>query len=57
MLIVTNVLIGIVIVVLFLILDRLGDIFYSQTEEHTMTVTAMTKEDLKTLLGDIDEEE
>ena len=57
MLIVTNVLIGIVIVVLFLILDRLGDIFYSQTEEHTMTVTAMTKDDLKTLLGDIDEEE
>lgn len=38
-------------------LDRLGDIFYSQNEEHTMSVTAMTKEDLKTLLGDIDEEE
>ena len=57
MLIVTNVLIGIVIVVLFLILDRLGDIFYSQNEEHTMSVTAMTKEDLMALLGDIDEEE
>ena len=57
MLIVTNVLIGIVIVVLFAILDRLGDIFYTQNEEHTMTVTAMTKEDLMALLGDIDEEE
>lgn len=57
MLIVTNVLIGIVIVVLFAILDRLGDIFYTQNEEHTLTVTPMTKEDLKTLLGDIEEEE
>ena len=54
---VTNILLGIVIVVLFAILDRLGDIFYTQNEEHTMTVTAMTKDDLKTLLGDIDEEE
>lgn len=29
---VTNILLGIVIVVLFAILDRLGDIFYSQTK-------------------------
>ena len=57
MLIVTNVLLGIIIVVPFAILDRLGDIFYTQNEENTMTVTATTKEDLKTLLGDIEEEE
>lgn len=54
---VTNILLCFVIVVLFAILDRLGDIFYSQNEEHTMTVTPMTKEDLMALLGDIDEEE
>ena len=36
MLIVTNVLIGIVIVVLFLIPDRLGDIFYNQPTEATI---------------------
>ena len=29
---VTNILLGIIIVVLFAILDRLGDIFYSQTK-------------------------
>ena len=33
MLIVTNVLIGIVIVVLFLILDRLGDMYYTNELE------------------------
>lgn len=54
---VTNLLLGIIIVVLFAILDRLGDIFYTQNEEHTLTVTPMTKEDLMALLGDIDEEE
>ena len=57
MLIVTNVLIGIVIVVLFLILDRLSDIFYSQTEEETLSATVMTPKQLKELLDDTDEEE
>ena len=54
---VTNILLCFVIVVLFAILDRLGDIFYTQNEEHTLTVTPMTKEDLKTLLGVINEKE
>ena len=35
MLIVTNVLLGIVIVVLFLILDRLGDMYYSKIEKES----------------------
>ena len=46
MLIVTNVLIGIVIVVLFLILDRLGDMYYADEPEHIQ----MTKEELKAWL-------
>ena len=33
---VTNILLGIVIVVLFAILDRLGDIFYHQPNEATI---------------------
>lgn len=54
---VTKLLLGIIIVVLFAILDRLGDIFYTQNEEHTMTVTAMTPNQLKELLDDTDDEE
>ena len=46
MLIVTNVLIGIVIVVLFLILDRLGDMYYVEEPESIQ----MTKEELKACL-------
>lgn len=46
MLIVTNVLIGIVIVVLFLILDRLGDMYYADEPENIQ----MTKEELKAWL-------
>lgn len=33
---VTNLLLGIIIVVLFLILDRLGDIYYNQPTEATI---------------------
>ena len=46
MLIVTNVLIGIVIVVLFLILDRLGDMYYAEEPESIQ----MTKEELEAWL-------
>ena len=46
MLIVTNVLIGIVIVVLFLILDRLSDMYYADEPESIQ----MTKEELKAWL-------
>ena len=40
------ILIGIVIAVLFLILDRLGDIYYADEPEHIQ----MTKEELKAWL-------
>ena len=43
---VTNILLGIVIVVLFAILDRLSDIFYAEEPEHI----EMTKEELKAWL-------
>ena len=43
---VTNVLLGIVIVVLFAILDRLSDMYYSDEPEHIQ----MTKEELKAWL-------
>ena len=43
---VTNVLLGIVIVVLFAILDRLGDMYYTEEPEHI----EMTKEELKAWL-------
>ena len=46
MLIVTNVLIGIVIVVLFAILDRLSDMYYADELEHI----EMTKEELEAWL-------
>ena len=46
MLIVTNILLGIVIVVLFAILDRLSDMYYSDEPEHIQ----MTKEELKAWL-------
>ena len=42
---VTNILLGIVIVVLFAILDRLGDMYYGGPEE-----IEMTKEELKARL-------
>lgn len=40
---VTNILLGIVIVVLFAILDRLSDMYYADEPEHI----EMTKEELK----------
>ena len=43
---VTNILLGIVIVVLFAILDRLSDMFYAEEPEHI----EMTKEELKAWL-------
>ena len=43
---VTNILLGIVIVVLFAILDRLGDMCYADEPEHIQ----MTKEELKAWL-------
>nr|WP_321303363.1 hypothetical protein [uncultured Trichococcus sp.] len=46
MLIVTNVLIGIVIVVLFCILGRLSDMYYADQSEHIQ----MTKEELEAWL-------
>lgn len=45
---VTNILLGIIIVVLFAILDRLGDMYYSDEPEHIQ----MTKEELKAWLKD-----
>ena len=45
---VTNLLLGIIIVVLFAILDRLGDMYYSDEPEHIQ----MTKEELKAWLKD-----
>ena len=43
---VTNILLGIVIVVLFAILDRLSDMYYAEEPEHI----EMTKEELKAWL-------
>ena len=43
---VTNILLGIIIVVLFAILDRLSDMYYSDEPEHIQ----MTKEELKAWL-------
>ena len=43
---VTNILLGIVIVVLFAILDRLSDMYYSDEPDHIQ----MTKEELKAWL-------
>ena len=43
---VTNILLGIVIVVLFAILDRLSDMYYAEEPEHIK----MTKEELKAWL-------
>ena len=43
---VTNILLGIVIVVLFAILDRLSDMYYADEPEHIQ----MTKEELKVWL-------
>ena len=43
---VTNILLGLVIVVLFAILDRLGDMYYGEEPEHI----EMTKEELKVWL-------
>ena len=45
---VTNILLGIIIVVLFAILDRLGDMYYADELEHIQ----MTKEELKAWLKD-----
>ena len=45
---VTNLLLGIVIVVLLAILDRLGDMYYADEPEHIQ----MTKEELKAWLKD-----
>ena len=45
---VTNILLGIVIVVLFAILDRLSDMYYADEPEHI----EMTKEELKVWLKD-----
>ena len=45
---VTNILLGIVIVVLFAILARLSDMYYSDEPEHIQ----MTKEELKAWLKD-----
>ncbi len=43
---VTNILLGIIIVVLFAILDRLSDMYYAEESEHIQ----MTKEELKAWL-------
>ena len=43
---VTNILLGLVIVVLFAILDRLGDMYYAEEPERI----EMTKEELKAWL-------
>ena len=43
---VTNILLGIIIVVLFAILDRLSDMYYADEPEHIQ----MTKEELKAWL-------
>ena len=43
---VTNILLGLVIVVLFAILDRLNDMYYADEPEHIQ----MTKEELKAWL-------
>ena len=43
---VTNLLLGIIIVVLFAVLDRLSDMYYSDEPEHIQ----MTKEELKAWL-------
>ena len=45
---VTNILLGLVIVVLFAILDRLGDMYNAEELEHI----EMTKEELKAWLKD-----
>lgn len=45
---VTNILLGIVIVVLFAILDRLSDMYYAEEPEHI----EMTKEELEAWLKD-----
>lgn len=45
---VTNILLGIIIVVLFAILDRLSDMYYAEEPEHI----EMTKEELKAWLKD-----
>ena len=45
---VTNILLGIIIVVLFAILDRLSDMYYADEPEHI----EMTKEELKVWLKD-----
>ena len=46
---VTNILLGIVIVVLFAILDRLGDMYYADEPESIQ----MTKEELKAWITSI----
>ena len=50
---VTNILLGIIIVVLFAILDRLGDMYYADEPESIQ----MTKEELKAWLKEKDLEE
>jgi hypothetical protein len=45
---VANILLGIIIVVLFAILDRLSDMYYADEPEHI----EMTKEELKVWLKD-----
>ncbi len=54
---VTNILLGIIIVVLFAILDRLGDIFYAETEEGIINTTVMTPDELKEFIDKLNKPE
>lgn len=54
---VTNILLGLIIVVLFAILDRLSDIFYAETEEDTINATVMTPDELKEFIDKLNDRE
>lgn len=54
---VTNILLGLIIVVLFAILDRLSDIFYAETEEGIINTTVMTPDELKEFLDKLNDRE